>query len=201
MKPPRKKDERGPTGDAAKSRWDVDTIWEQFRRGIEDPEFRKFFNRDPERTVPAGEHLVVSPADGQIAEVVQGAEGTSFTIKIGYLDVHVQRAPFSGRVMRIVYSGSGHIKTGDPRHVRNFRATLEIESAHGEYKLHMITGFSVRRLLVFVDPEDLVDTGDRVGRILFGSTAILELPPGARPVAKEGDQVYGAESVLAELGP
>jgi phosphatidylserine decarboxylase len=73
--------------------------------------FCAFFFRDPARTSPAGDDLVLSPADGRVLVSGVPAPGAAppgawqqISIFLSPMDVHINRIPASGRVTRIVYT-------------------------------------------------------------------------------------------------
>src|SRR5688572_9716121 len=69
------------------------------------------FFRDPERTASQDPALVLSPADGTVmhagaahpGEAPDDSAWLQITIFLSVLDVHINRAPVSGRVTRVDY--------------------------------------------------------------------------------------------------
>jgi len=69
-----------------------------------------FFFRDPERKIPEGEDLILSPADGKVIEISEVGEENFLhsqvkVVKIfmSIFNVHVQRSPVKGKVEWIKY--------------------------------------------------------------------------------------------------
>lgn len=174
------------------------------------------FFRDPVRTTPRGERLIVAPADGLITMIarvppppeLRGAEGladgeyTRVSIFMSVFDVHINRAPISGRVKRIAYVPGKFINADlDKASEDNERQHLLIESPDGlRIGFTQIAGLVARRILSFVREGDLVEAGQRVGLIRFGSRVDVYLPAGTSPRVLLGQRAIAGETVLAEIG-
>jgi phosphatidylserine decarboxylase len=153
-----------------------------------------FFFRDPKRETGKG---IVSPADGRI-ELPDG-DGRKLSVVLGLRNVHVTRAPHSGRVVGLKRLGGTHIPAFEEVSDSNKRVEIELSSRLGDTKLVLITGFVARRILPYVNAGDNLKKGDRVGVIMFGSRVDLHLPPGCRITARPGDNVKAGESQIAEV--
>jgi phosphatidylserine decarboxylase len=174
------------------------------------------FFRDPVRTTPRGETLVVSPADGlvtMIAKVppppeLRGPEGlaegeyTRVSIFMSVFDVHINRAPIAGRVKRIAYVPGKFINADlDKASEDNERQHLLIEGADGlRIGFTQIAGLVARRILSFVREGDRVEAGQRVGLIRFGSRVDVYLPAGTAPRVLLGQRAIGGETIVGEIG-
>ncbi len=166
------------------------------------------FFRNPERTIPEGEELVVSPADGRVLEVGEiELEGGEKALRIGIFlsvfNVHVNRAPVSGRVVSIERSGDAYLAAFNrDAEQRNVRCTLELEMADGRRVfVAQITGLIARRILCHPEIGEHLTRGVRYGLIRFGSRTDVVLPLGSRARVAQGDRVRGGSSVIAELAP
>ena len=173
------------------------------------------FFRDPVRTTPRGDKLVVSPADGLITMIakvppppeLRGPEGladgeyTRVSIFMSVFDVHINRAPISGRVKRVAYVPGKFINADlDKASEDNERQHLLIESSDGSrIGFTQIAGFVARRILSFVREGDMVDVGQRVGLIRFGSRVDVYLPAGTGPRVLLGQRSIAGETVLGEI--
>jgi phosphatidylserine decarboxylase len=173
------------------------------------------FFRDPVRTTPRGDKLVVSPADGLITMIakvppppeLRGPEGladgeyTRVSIFMSVFDVHINRAPISGRVKRVAYVPGKFINADlDKASEDNERQHLLIESSDGSrIGFTQIAGFVARRILSFVREGDMVDAGQRVGLIRFGSRVDVYLPAGTGPRVLLGQRSIAGETVLGEI--
>src|SRR5438270_750976 len=174
------------------------------------------FFRDPVRTTPRGEGLVISPADGLITMIakvppppeLRGSDGlndpdyTRVSIFMSVFDVHINRAPITGRVTRIAYVPGKFVNADlDKASEDNERQHLLIESSDGlRIGFTQIAGLVARRILAFVRQGDTVDAGQRVGLIRFGSRVDVYLPSGTSPRVLLGQRAIAGETVLAEIG-
>jgi len=174
------------------------------------------FFRDPVRTTPRGDRLVIAPADGlvtMIAKVppppeLRGPDGLNdpdyirVSIFMSVFDVHINRAPIAGRVTRIAYVPGKFVNADlDKASEDNERQHLLIEGADGlRIGFTQIAGLVARRILAFVRQGDVVDAGQRVGLIRFGSRVDVYLPGGTSPRVLLGQRAIAGETVLAEIG-
>lgn len=180
-------------------KWDEKSLLEQFRAGTIDPEFRRFFNRDPQRTVPNVKNIIVAPADGKIAEIKRDRNKITIVISIVMWDVHVQRVPLSGEVLTIEHREGKYLSTKDKDHLeKNFQVITTLKTEVGTIRVFQIAGIHANRIETFIDPGAKVNTGDKLGRILLGSTAVLELPPNVKLKIKPGKKVYAGETIMAQ---
>ncbi|WP_308516838.1 phosphatidylserine decarboxylase [Sphingomonas flavescens] len=174
------------------------------------------FFRDPVRTTPRGEGLIVAPADGLITMIarvapppeLRGADGladgeyTRVSIFMSVFDVHINRAPISGRIKRIAYVPGKFVNADlDKASEDNERQHFLVESADGlRIGFTQIAGLVARRILSFVREGDAVDVGQRVGLIRFGSRVDVYLPAGTAPKVLLGQRSIAGETVIAEIG-
>jgi phosphatidylserine decarboxylase len=174
------------------------------------------FFRDPVRTTPRGDKLIVSPADGLITMIarvgpppeLRGAEGledgdyTRVSIFMSVFDVHINRAPITGRVRRIAYVPGKFVNADlDKASEDNERQYFLIEGSDGlRIGFTQIAGLVARRILSFVREGDVVEAGQRVGLIRFGSRVDVFLPAGTSPRVLLGQRAIAGETVLAEVG-
>ena len=149
--------------------------------------FTAYFFRDPYREIGEG---VVSPADGKIDYI----EGRRLEIFMSPFDCHVNRSPVSGRVLSVKYiEGSTPPAFIRKRGVRTNE--ILIESEDGIYRVLQIAGIFARRIVSYVKEGDIVNKGDKIGMIRFGSRVVLEIPDGYRFVRKVGEKVKAGETV------
>ena len=169
-----------------------------------------FFFRDPVRVVPIGDSLVVAPADGTIfdvatavppAELGLGAGPmTRASIFLSLLDVHVTRAPISGRVETSVYSRGSHRNAATLEAKENERHNFVIAPADGQrIGVVLISGAVARRLVTEVKTGDGVGAGERIGLIRFGSRVDLYLPASTTLLVAEGQRTIAGETIIADL--
>ncbi len=167
--------------------------------------FFLWFFRDPERRVPAEAGLVVAPADGRVigvdAEVrVPELPGAASRVSIfmSPLDVHVNRAPVSGRVTSVRYRrGKFHAAFSPKASPDNERNAIVIADDRDErFMMVQIAGALARRIVCWMLPEARVERGGRCGMILFGSRVDLYVPAGVVVRVRAGDRLRAGESVI-----
>jgi phosphatidylserine decarboxylase len=167
--------------------------------------FFLWFFRDPERKIPAGAGLVVSPADGKVTAIgrVSTLEGERLRLSIflSVFDVHVNRAPVGGVIVSKEYREGVFLNAMNPRSAStNEQNVVEMESEDGhEVGFSQIAGLLARRIVFTKRTGDRLERGERVGLIKFGSRVDVFLPHKSSLRVKVGQRVKGGASVLAEL--
>jgi phosphatidylserine decarboxylase len=169
--------------------------------------FSAFFFRDPERAIPAGAGLVLSPADGKVV-LVEAAPADNalspgaqqISIFLSVFDVHVNRAPIAGIVEKVHYHKGEFLPAFDHKaSLRNEQNTVTVKDGETRVVFKQIAGLIARRIVFRKQPGDRVERGERVGLIRFGSRVDVLLPASAKIAVRVGDRVSGGSSVLAEL--
>lgn len=159
------------------------------------------FFRDPYRRVPSMPGAIVAPADGKIMEICQDGEKTRrISIFLAPWDVHINRAPYDGKVSTVVYTPGKFLAAY--RHeasLVNEANSMTLEHQGQELVVKQIAGVLARRIVCRVRPGDVLLKGQRYGLIRFGSRTDLLLPYEAEITVKVGDVVRGGETVLAFL--
>ena len=174
------------------------------------------FFRDPVRTTPRGDKFIVAPADGLITMIVKvppppelrGADGltdseyTRVSIFMSVFDVHINRAPITGRIKRVAYVPGKFINADlDKASEDNERQHLLVEGADGlRIGFTQIAGLVARRILAFVKEGDAVEAGQRIGLIRFGSRVDVYLPSGVAPRVVLGQRSIAGETILGIVG-
>jgi len=156
--------------------------------------FLVVFFRDPERVPGRG---IVSPADGRVLEA-DAAKGR-LVIFMGLTNVHVNRAPFDGRIAEIARTPGRHAPAYRPEARENERVETVLVSALGTFHVVQVAGTIARRIVPYRQEGDRVKKGQRIGMIRFGSRLELTLPKGVRLVVRAGDRVRAGESTVAEV--
>jgi phosphatidylserine decarboxylase len=173
------------------------------------------FFRDPERQPPAGQNLILSPADGRLLPIVTALPPAELglgpeprlrlAIFMTIFDVHVNRIPCDGIVTTLAYRpGKFFNASFDKASLHNERMSIRISAGtqSGEAMnlgVVQIAGLVARRIQCSLREGQNVCRGDRFGIIRFGSRLELFLPPGSRVVAHAGQTVRAGETVLAEF--
>jgi phosphatidylserine decarboxylase len=174
------------------------------------------FFRDPIRTTPKGDTLVVAPADGLVTMIASvppppelvGADGlppepcTRVSIFMSVFDVHINRAPIAGTVTKVVYIAGKFLNADlDKASEDNERNHFLIESHDGtRVAFTQIAGLVARRIVPWAKAGDRVTAGQRVGLIRFGSRVDVYLPAGTSSQVLLGQRAIAGETIIAKLG-
>lgn len=170
-----------------------------------------YFFRDPVRTTPIREGLIVSPADGVVSLIepaVPPAELgmadlplTRVSVFMNVFNCHVNRAPVAGEVTAVAYRPGKFFNASlDKASADNERNSLCITMPDGrQIAVVQIAGLVARRIVCFVSKGQPVMTGERFGLIRFGSRLDVYLPDGVAPLVSVGQTMVAGETVLADL--
>lgn len=167
-----------------------------------------YFFRNPDRTIPTDEHLVVSPADGTVQDVVELEDDdfvkgpcTKIIIFLSVFNVHVNRSPIAGEIKCQKYvCGRFRPAYKDEVGFENERHMLGIENENGfRVTVTQIAGILARRIVSWVTLDDNMSKGQVYGLIKFGSCTELVVPRNVEVLVKKGDKVRGGESVLGRI--
>ncbi|HEY5460900.1 MAG TPA: phosphatidylserine decarboxylase family protein [Deferrimonas sp.] len=167
--------------------------------------FSLWFFRDPDRMPPSGTGVVVSPADGRIVYAGESppgryalVAGKRVSVFMSPVDVHVNRAPVTGRVASVRYhKGAFHVASVDKASLMNEQNGVAIVTPGGRTVTYVqIAGMLARRIVCDLKEGDAVRQGQRVGMIRFGSRVDLYLPVEVRLSVAIGDRVRAGESVI-----
>lgn len=160
------------------------------------------FFRNPDRQIPPGESLLVSPADGRVVVVTgeenAGRPGKRISIFLAIWNVHVNRSPAAGRISRLDYRPGKFLAAWDPQaSFQNEQNIFALETDSGELEFKQIAGWVARRVVSWKKVGDLVARGERIGLVRFGSRVDLWVPHDSEILVRVGDRVKGGSSVLA----
>lgn len=174
------------------------------------------FFRDPVRTTPQGDGLIVAPADGLVTMIqrvdlppeLRGPNGLGdqplvrVSIFMSVFDVHINRTPIAGTIRQVVYISGKFLNADlDKASDENERQHVVVESLDGQrVGFTQIAGLVARRIVGFVKPGDIVAAGQRVGLIRFGSRVDVFLPEGIEPQVVLGQRSVAGETVLGRPG-
>lgn len=170
-----------------------------------------WFFRDPDRVTPVREGLIVSPADGVVQAIgpavpppeleLGDAPRLRISIFLNLLDVHINRVPADGLVLRRVYRPGLFLNAAlDKASEQNERSAVVMKMTGGQELVFVqIAGLVARRILCELSAGDAVQAGERFGLIRFGSRADIYLPDGVSPLVAEGQRMIGGETVLADV--
>jgi phosphatidylserine decarboxylase len=169
--------------------------------------FVLFFFRDPERMVPEGRDVVVSPADGKVIVVKDVFEPDylkqdmkQISIFLSVFNVHVNRSPCSGTVELVKYNpGKFHVASVDKASLDNEQTAMVIGDGKHKIVVKQIAGLIARRIICYAKAGDMIKAGERYGLIRFGSRVDIFLPKTADIRVKVGDRVKGARDIIGVL--
>ncbi len=168
--------------------------------------FLTYFFRDPERDVPQQPGAVVSPADGRVMIAGPGdsrwappGEWQQVTIFLSPMDVHINRTPVAGRVTRVEYRPGKFLPVYDAGSNDNELNEVWLDHGGRPVVFRQVVGILARRIVCRVREGDVLERGQRVGLMKFGSRMDVFLPADAELHAEVGQRVVGGVTVLATL--
>jgi phosphatidylserine decarboxylase len=163
--------------------------------------FFLWFFRDPNRKIPAGEGVVVSPGDGKVqeAEWIETTAGSRVrvTIFLSVFNVHVNRVPVEGTVTLVEHREGQFLNAMKAESaVVNEQTMITIDTGTFSVSFKQIAGLLARRIVCNLKVGDRVERGQRMGLIKFGSRVDVLLPADTEMRVKSGDRVKGGSSIL-----
>jgi phosphatidylserine decarboxylase len=167
--------------------------------------FFLWFFRNPNRVVPTGAGLVVSPGDGLVTETIrlETPQGPvqRISIFLSVFDVHVNRTPIAGTITLIRYQKGKYLNAMNPASAdQNEQNIVTVRAAEGyEVTFKQIAGLLARRIVFDPQVGQVLGRGELVGLIKFGSRVDVILPVEAELRVQKGVRVKGGASVLAAM--
>jgi len=166
--------------------------------------FFLWFFRDPQRQIPAGAGLIVSPGDGKVTETVTistpDGPRQRISIFLSVFNVHVNRSPIGGVLTRVHYQKGEYLNAMNPASAdRNEQNAVTVRGEGIEVTFKQIAGLLARRIVFNLREGDTVERGQRVGLIKFGSRVDVVLPVEAEIKVKVGQMVAGGATVFAAM--
>ncbi len=163
-----------------------------------------WFFRDPERITPQDESAVVSAADGKIVEISEaelyGVRYRKISVFMNLLSVHVNRMPYSGTITDVNHiPGSFLSADKSEASTQNERNEIHIDTSKGHIVAVQVAGLVARRTVSYVQPDDKLSKGERIGMIKFSSRVDHYLPLSAEVAVRFGDSVKAGISTIAHL--
>jgi len=169
--------------------------------------FHFFFFRDPDRQTPAGDNLIIAPADGTVINIAEVDENEYFkervqrvSIFMSVFNVHVNRVPWAGEVEYLDYA-KGRFKAAfaDDAPEVNERTVIGIKSDKGKLMFKQIAGLIARRIVYHLKTGDNVKSGERFGLIKYGSRVDLYFPLSVKINIKLKDKVKSGSTIIGEF--
>ena len=167
-----------------------------------------FFFRDPERHPPADPAAVVAGADGKVMSIVNVPESkylktdcVRVSIFLSLLDVHVNRAPIGGTVKALDFvPGKRYFTLNEKSSDFNQHNSIEIDGSGTRCLVNQIVGPVARRVVYWLHLDQVVQKGDRLGMMKFGSRLDMYFPKDDVYInVKKGDKVRAGETIVATL--
>lgn len=167
-----------------------------------------WFFRNPDRATPAGERLVIAPADGKIvaAGVVahpdfEGGQALRIAIFMSLFDCHMNWAPYDMRIEKAEHLCGSFLNAMESKSSEENERKILTGRAPGNLPMivKLVAGLVARRIVCPIAAGDQVERGEKIGLIRFGSRVEILLPAGALLHVQVGEKVRGGESVLATL--
>ena len=180
------------------------------------------FYRDPKRTIPKGNNIV-APADGTVISIVKvskknikiskGLLGKIITLTkeiakecyvisifMSPFDVHINRAPIAGTIKSIRHEKGKFFRADDiEKSLKNEKNEIIIQNKKLKVKVIQIAGFLARRIICYVNPNQKVNKGNKIGMIALGSQTTIILPANIGLRIGLNSKVKAGETIIAEL--
>ena len=170
-----------------------------------------WFFRNPSRTIPVNQGIVLAPADGKIVAVEEvefdefvGGPAVMIGIFLSIFDVHVNRVPVAARVIGLKYQPGKYLNALRPESAcENEQLAIRIEENSPPYRrmvVRQIAGAIARRIVCWIKPGDELSCGERFGMIKLGSRTELVLPQqkGLDIKVQVGDKVNAGSTIVAK---
>ena len=162
--------------------------------------FMAYFFRDPRRMIPTEADIIVSAADGKVTRIEESGEGKLVSVFLSPLDVHINRAPISGKITAVDYiRGKKVPATRNNASFVNERNSIKIEGEKMTVVCTQIAGIVARRIVCWNKLGDDLEIGQKYGLIKFSSRTDLLMPKEVEILVNIGDRVVGGETVIARL--
>jgi phosphatidylserine decarboxylase len=166
------------------------------------------FFRDPDRTTPTGNDLLIAPADGKVVQIVQlenakyiDGPATQVSIFLSAFDVHVNRIPLSGVVEYVhYYPGEYLLAWHEKASELNEQSQFGLRHESGTKILFkQITGYVARRIVYHISEGDSVTAGNRFGMMKFGSRMDIIVPANVELNVEVGQRTVAGETVMGRV--
>ncbi len=166
-----------------------------------------YFFRDPERTGPRGDRLIIAPADGRIVHITpvdepafMGGKAMRISIFMNVFSVHVNRYPVSGRVAYVQYNPGKFLNAAvEKSSLENEQMSVGIDHGGTRILMRQIAGLIARRIVTYSKVGDAAEQGVRMGLIRFGSRVDVFVPMTTAIKVQVGETTQAGTTVLAEL--
>lgn len=179
--------------------------------------FYKFvFLRDPSRKISSGNNLV-APADGRVINIIEikkgdikikkgfgnvisdADDGYLISIFMSIFNVHVNRAPIEGKIVSVKHKAGKFFMAFDiEKSLLNESNEIIMDTKIGKIKIIQIAGFVARRIRCYVEKNQKINKGEKIGMIVIGSQVSM-IVPKIKLAVKIGDKVKAGQTVIGEF--
>ena len=157
-----------------------------------------WFFRDPERAVRRDDGAVLAPGDGTVRKIHKEGAKNTIEIFLSITNVHIQRAPVSGKVLSRKFTKGAYLMAfDDAAGTRNTRCATVFQAKRGRVEMVQVAGWVARKVECWLKPGDTVGQGERMGIIHMGSQVRVTLPASAKILVKPGDPVAAGLTPIA----
>ena len=167
--------------------------------------FSLYFFRDPQR-IPPNNDGFLSPGDGKVVQIIdveddEIGKAKQISIFLSVFNVHSQRVPLSGKVISKTYNSGKFLAAFNHKaSLDNEQTVVMFETESGKrYKIKQIAGLIARRILNYMEPENRVERGQRLGFIRFGSRVDIIVPAEFQIDVSLGDMVRGNQTIIGRF--
>ena len=162
--------------------------------------FMAYFFRDPKRNIPIGDNLIISAADGKVTRIDETADGKLVSVFLSPIDVHINRAPIGGKVIKVDYQKGKKVPaTRNDSSLVNERNSITLQNEKMTVVCTQIAGILARRIVCWSKTGDNLELGEKYGLIKFSSRTDLLMPKEVEILVNIGDRVVGGETIIAKL--
>lgn len=168
--------------------------------------FSLYFFRDPKRSAIYEQNALLSPADGKILSInhtkheLFTTESLRICIFMSIFDVHINRCPYTGTILSKTYRpGKFFPAYREDAVTSNEQLELWIQNDRFSYSVVQIAGILARRIVSWIHVGDILETGQKIGLIQFGSRVDLYLPADFQASVQKGQQVYAGQTILGTM--
>lgn len=170
-----------------------------------------YFFRNPRRTTPVTDCLVISPADGRVLSTsvvdltndmpLPAGKWRRVSIFMNVFDVHVNRAPVAGKVIATPYHEGAFLNASlEKASEKNERQNIVLEMKSGQkIGVTQIAGLVARRIVLEAAVGDQLNIGQQYGIIRFGSRVDVWLPAKTTVQVVPGQTMVAGETIMADL--
>ena len=167
--------------------------------------FSMYFFRDPQR-IPPNNNGFLSPTDGKVVQIIDVEDeeigpAKQISIFLSVFNVHRQRVPLSGKVISKQYNSGKFLAAFNHKaSLDNEQMVVKFETENGkQYKIKQIAGLIARRIFNYMEPEIMVQRGERLGFIRFGSRVDIIVPTDFQIKVSLGDAVLGNQTIIGRF--